>query len=243
MPARIISTIVIVLIFMYSICLVIFFFLHQNIKSNINKVNYEAAEVAATSGVLSSETYSYLSDSVNRYGDYMIKLKLEKQVKPGIYDVFFESGDIIDKELQVGDKLTIYLEDKNLSLFGKLVNSTILGYTPDGFVDGRIKSIKTAVIAKKAENLAKGYDVIADIEKNSGSVQLAILVVTKLNPAGKYYGLAAHEYIDADNLHYGDSTDESGNTGVNYIFDNGDFIKTVELYPDGVEKLIKYVQQ
>ncbi len=247
MIGRIISTIISVSLSVYLIFLTIFYFLHENIKGNINELNYSAVEVVSTSGVLTGDLYRYLSDSTARYGNYSIRLKLEKQIKAGVYDTFFDAGEIVGRYLEVGDRLTVYLEDKNPTLFGRLVNATLLFNNPR-HVDNNIKSIKTAIIARSAKNVVRGYDVIADIEARASnnsfsSDKSAIFVATKLNPSGKYYGLTGHPYVAATNLHYGDSIDESGNTGANYIFDYGNFLKETECYPDGSEKLIRYIQQ
>ncbi len=243
MPGKLVSTMITLLLTTYLILLVVFYFLHENIKENVNQINYSVAETVSTSGLLSKDLYDFLYDRVNKFGNYTIKLKLEKQIKQGVYDIYFDKNDIVDKYLSIGDRLTIYLEDKNPTIFGRLINSTFLAYSPDKQSDLRIKSMKTAIIAKNAKNIVKGYNVISDISDKSLNDSIAIKVVTKLNADGKYYGSNSHAYVDTTNLYYGDSDDEVGNTGINYIFDNGNFEKEIEYYPSGMEKLISYIQQ
>lgn len=217
--------------------------MHENTKLTVNRLNYEVMEIVSTSAVLNENTYMYLEDNLSRIGDYKILLRLEKIIKPGIYDTYYDKENIIDKHLQIGDKLTAYLEDKKPTIFGRLINACLIGNKNNEYVDTCIKSVRTCVVSKNLKNLVKGYDVIADIEDRYEDEGVAVLVVTKLNSEGKYYGTCSHEYVEMTNLHYGDSTDEQGNTGMNYIFDNGDFIKEVLYYPTGLEKLVKYIQQ
>lgn len=228
----------------YMIFIIAFYFLHQTIQEHINELNYNVTEVVSTTGVLSRDLYTYLSDQANKYGDYRIKMKLEKQIKPGIYDTFYNEAEIIDQSLRIGDRLTIYLEDQNLTLFGRLLNATLLGYSPEELFDAHIRSIKTVVVAKDARYLVKGYDVITDIADKAADDTIAILVSTKRNALGKYYGADSHTDVPLTNRHYGDSSDEKDITGDNYIFVDGDFIKQVEYDPStGLVKLIKYLQQ
>lgn len=251
MMGKILSTIFAMIVSTYVLCLIIFYFLHQEIRENVRRLDYEVAEIVATSGILDDKTYQYLSDQVSKFGDYEIKLKLEKQIKPGVYDTFFETLQtldinhpvIINRRLQVGDRVSIYLEDRQPTLFGRLVNATILTYSPNRWIDSNIKCLKTAIVSKNAKDLAKGYDVIADIKNQLVDPDIAILVVTRLNPGGKYYGYSTHPYIGSSNPKYGDDPDEIGNTGINYIFDNGDFQRQTEYYPDHRIKCITYIQQ
>ena len=224
--------------------MVSFYFLHQTIEIDVNNVNYNVVEAVATSGKFSKDLFDYLSDSVSKYGDYYIKIKFEKQIKPGVYDTYFDNSDIIDKHLRIGDRITVYLEDRSLTLFGRLINTAFLGSQSDRMLDTHIKSVKSAIIAKDSKNLVKGYDVISDICSWEGKAYISddglpvnVFVKTKLSMSGKEY--------DVTNPDYGDTSDESGNTGENYIFDNGDFIKEeIEYDQSGIKMLsIKYIQQ
>ncbi len=243
MAGRITHTIIGMILITYLLCLVIFFFMHENIRLTVDRLNYEVAEVISTSAVFSDELYKYLFDNTQKFGDYMINLRLDKQIKSGVYDTYFNREDIIGKPLRVGDKLTIYLEDKKLTLFGKIINATILGYSNDRYISSSIKSAYTAVVSKNSMDVVKGYDVIFDIKKYSTDPSIAVLVITKLNRAGKYYGHDSHDDVPETNFIHGNSPDEEANTGENYIFDNGDFKKEIELDASGLIKLIRYIQQ
>ncbi len=248
MIGRMTAIIINLFIMTILIFLSVSYFLQQTIQENINNLNYNVIEVVSTTGVLSEELYQYIEDNINKYGDYIIKLKLEKQIKAGIYDTFYDPSVIIDQKLQIGDRLTIYLEDMKLTLFGRLINASFLGFTPEKYIDIRIKSIKTAVISKTAKDLVKGYDVITDIDERQDDNNISIFVATKRNVIGIYYGVSSHDNVESTNLYYGDSSNESEDTGVDYIFPNGEFIKQLEYYPaghvlHGQIKLIKYFQQ
>lgn len=243
MAGRVISTVITIFLTVYLVCIVISFFLQEIIRQNIEEINYNVVEVAGTSGVFSKALYDHLCDSVVRFGNYRIRLKLEKYIKQDIYDTYYAEEQIIDKPLRTGDRITVYLEDRDDSLFGRLVNMAVLGHIPDKLVDARIKSIKSTVVSRSAKNVVKGYDAIADLQQRAPEGLVSFLVITGLNRQGKYYGSNLYEYTNEQNPFYGDSEDEKGNTGINYIFDNGDFIKYVEYYPGGGEKLVTYVQQ
>ncbi len=245
MTAIIINLFIMTLLIFLSVS----YFLQQTIQENINNLNYNAIEVVSTTGELSEELYHYVEDNINKYGDYIIKLKLEKQIKAGIYDTFYDPSVIIGRKLQKGDRLTIYLEDKKVTLFGRLINASFLGFAPEKYNEIHIKSIKTAVISKTAKNLVKGYDVITEISERQSNHNIAVYVATKRNATvGMYYGVSSHDNVESTNLYYGDSLNESKVTGNDYIYANGEFIKQVEYYPmvhvlQGQIKLIKYSQQ
>jgi hypothetical protein len=243
MAGKIAGTVITLMFLTFMVFLISFYFLHMIIKENVNDLNYSISETIATSGMLSQSTYDYLKENVNKYGDYLIKIKLEKQIKPGVYDSYFREEDVIDKKLKIGDRVTVYLEDKKPSLFGRLINAAFMGHNPDKLMDTEVKSIKTAIISKSAKNLVKGYEVIADIKSKLSDVDLAIFVATKLNPPGKFYNIATHPDVTAINPVYGDDADEIGNTGINYIFDNGDFVCEIVKYDTGLIRQIRFLQQ
>lgn len=257
MAAKLISTVIILFAITYMVLMIIFFFLHEDIKETVNDINYSTAEAVSTTGVFNDAEYRYLKDSLSKFGDYRITLKVERQLKQGIYDTFYDTGteienalkstdfskvDILNKHLQLGDRLTIMVEDKNPTIFGRLINSTVFVWKPEKAVDTNIRSIKTATIGARNKNLRTGYDVEAEIKKVTSDPSVAIYVVTKMNKNGKYYGFSSHEYIDITNLYYGDEADERSG-GINYILDNGSFLEEVEHYPSGKVKLMKYIQQ
>lgn len=148
MAGKIAGTVLSLMLMTFLIFLITFYFMHMSIKESVNDINYSVSEVIATSGIFSESVFMDLKNSVQRFGDFFIQLKLEKQVEPGIYDTYYKEQEIIGQVLDVGDRVTIYLEDKNPSLFGRLINAAFLGHTPDKMVETGIKSMKTAIIAK-----------------------------------------------------------------------------------------------
>ncbi len=150
MAGKIAGTVFTLFILTMLIALIIFYFMHMGIKEEVNDINYNVLETVATTGILSNDLYEYLKESVNRYGDYSIKLKLEQLISPGKYDVFYAEDDIVDTKLKTGDRLTVFLEDMSPTLFGRLINATFMGHSPDRIIETNIKSLKTAVISKSA---------------------------------------------------------------------------------------------
>ncbi|MCX7921392.1 MAG: hypothetical protein N3B21_05130 [Clostridia bacterium] len=151
MAGKIAGTVFTLFVLTFLVAIIIFYFVHTSIRAEINDINYSVTETVATTGELNEDLYNYLRDSVNRYGDYYIKLKLEQQIAAGDYDVYFDDTYILGRKLKIGDRLTIYLEDRNPALFGRLINATIMGWQPDNEIDTNIKSIKTAIISKNAK--------------------------------------------------------------------------------------------
>lgn len=248
MAGKIAGTILTLMFLTFMVFLISFYFLHMSIKENVNDINYSVSESIATSGVFSQNLFDYLKENISRYGDYFIKIKLDLQIKPGIFNTYFVDNEdtekkIIDKRLRVGDRVTVYLEDRRPSLFGRLINAAFMGHKPDKLIDTEVKSIKSIVVSKSAKNLVKGYEVITAIKTKCINPDIAVFVATKLNPSGKFYGVEAHQDVTSENIIYGDEPDEVGNTGVNYIFDDGDFICEIVNYDSGMIRLLKYVQQ
>ena len=241
MPGKVIFTIIgllmatIILLHVYS------FFIHMSIKSDINQINYHTVSDIADSGIFTTYGYNDFQENINKLGDYTISLRLDKLIKSGIYDTYFDTNEILDRRLRKGDRVTIYLEDKNLTWFGRQVNMSFLSHSPKLFIDNRIMSIKSAPIAVDAKDIVKGYDVMADIRDKSTDDSIAILVATKMSSTGKYYGTSSHVDVSTTNLQYGDSVDEQY-PAVNYIFDNGDFVRKIT-YDTGLIRLITYEQQ
>ncbi len=242
MIGKVIAGIITITLITFLILLITFYFLQENIKVEVNRINYQTVEIVATQGYFSSQLYEELRDQVNKYGDYFIQLKLERVVKDGVYDVFYHSEEILNQPLQIGDRITVFLEDGNDTIFARLL-TTAMGSGINSGINQQIKSLKTGIIAKNAKDMVKGYDVMADIYQYSQQEDVAMLVITKMNGDGKYYGYGSHPDVDVTNPFYGDSDDERGNTGINYIFDNGNFNREINYYSNGEIRLITYIQQ
>lgn len=243
MAGKIMGTVITIFFISFLTILIMSYFQHENIREIVNDINYNTAETISTSGIMTNNIYLHLQDSINKFGSYRITLKLEKQIKQGVYDTFFDNGEIIDRHLQLGDRLTIFIENRETTLFERLISASIFLFNPTGQSEFKIRSVKTAVVSKDTRNLVKGYDIIAEIQKLPDNTAEAVFVSTKLNPSGKFYGSSGHPDVPAGNLFYGDTPDESGNTGINYIFDTGDFLEEKVYYPDGNVRLLRFVQQ
>ncbi|HAN09030.1 MAG TPA: hypothetical protein DCP90_00270 [Clostridiales bacterium] len=298
MIGRLLNTIVNILVMTYMVLLISFFFLHENLKSNVNEINYSILDGVATTGVFSEDTYNYLKQQIFKYsgGDsYQLIIKYEKKVKPGVYDTYWKKDWITARDMgnldvkgqvkpdeiltrvgrpipmHIGDKVSIYLEDQEHTLFVALLNAPFLGMLNE-YSDMRIKSLKTVVVGRNAKNIVKGYDVKAEIEKKNiegwiTSINLVpapplppdltdedypvtISVKTEMNTTGKDYNAA--------NLIYGDVADEqyvTPNLGPNHIFNTAEFYRQViDYYPVPVsiptgkelsdyEKVIEFTQK
>jgi hypothetical protein len=243
MAGKIVGAVITLFFISFMTIISISYFQHQNLREVVNDINYYTADTVSTSGILTTSVFTNLQESIDKFGSFRIILKLEKQIKIGVYDTFFDNTDILDHHFQVGDRLTIYLEDRSRTLFGRLISASILLFNPDRQADFTIQSVKTAVISKDTRNLVKGYDIIAEIGKIPTNITLAVFVATKLNPTGKYYGTSGHIDVPISNPVYGDTTDEQGNTGINYIFDNGDFLQETLYYTGGGIRLLRFIQQ
>lgn len=253
MAGKLFGTFLIIMFLTYMVLLSSFYFMHQSVSINVNSINYNVCESLSTSGILTPQLFTYLSDSLARYGNFQIKVKLERQLKAGVYDTYFFSGDdirkeigssgvkgrmnIINSKLCVGDRVTIYVEDNDLTLFGRLINATFFGSSSGKFVDTKIKSLKSCIISNEPKDLVRGYDVIAEIKGRTEPV--VISVTTKL-------GSGTYSY---DNLNpvYGDSDNEkmtSGVPGSDYILETGEFKRDYLLENDGsTVKEIIFIQQ
>lgn len=241
MASRILATVIAIICFSYLMCLMIFFFMHQSIQEEVNQLNFQACEVVSTSGQLSARTLKYVEQSLQRYGSFQILLKLEKQLKPGVYDTFYDRKDIVDRPLRTGDRITLYCKDNRPTLFGRLLQVTLLGFQPRGDVP-HIASLKTAVVAKNAGNLIWGHMVAAKLASIAETTHIAVKVVTIANPSGKMYGIASHREVDQDHWIYGDTADEIPG-GINYISEYAEFVYEEESWPDTGDTLITYIQQ
>ena len=138
---------------------------------------------------------------------YEMTIKYEKKVSSGTYDTYFikdvispghihyptdttlrnqvdPSHIITDKAseqiypMYKGDKITIYLEDQNQTLYGKLITMPFMGMLGD-YTDFRIKSLKSTMIGRDAKKLYSGYEVIEEI--NTPNRPYRILVRTEVS--------------------------------------------------------------
>jgi len=254
MAGKLFGTFLTIMFLTYMVLLSSLYFMHQSVAINVNSINYNVCESISTLGKVTPQLFTYLSDSLSKYGNYQIKIKLERQLKAGVYDTYFFDGDdirkeiglnngvqgtmnIINSKLSIGDRVTIYVEDSDLTLFGRLINATFFGSNSGKAVDTRINSLKSCIISNEPKDLVKGYDVIADIK--SRNEPIIISVSTKL-------GNNIYSY-DSTNPVYGDSENERMSAGVpgsDYILETGEFLREFLYEDDGVTiKEVIYTQQ
>lgn len=295
MIGRLLNTVINILFLTYIILLISFFFLHQTLKSNIEELNFTLMDTVATTGIFTEEMYENYKMNVFRYGGgdtYLVKIKYEEQVSPGVYTTKWKK-DWIDKDnltnyvskterktdeiltclaktgsdipsnsnlriakykpMSIGDRIMIYLECQDDTLFVKLLNAPFLGMLSDN-IDMKIKSSKSAVIGKNSNNLVKGYEVISDINShktkswtNGINKPVVVKVVTEQNPkVGKVYGTIGSNVLindkstevldddyDLSNLQSDEVYNKSTRKlGENHIFNRGNYYRQVVEYYD-----------
>jgi len=265
MAGRLFGTFLIIIFLTYMVLLSTFYFMHQSVFMNVNTLNYNVCESLSTSGVFTPQLYEYLTDTLSKYGDYLIKIKLEKQLKSGVYDTYFYNDSDIKKEIKpsgppdpgyyylinrklgIGDRVTVYVEDRDVTLFGRLINASFMGNS-SRIVNTRIKSLKSCIIANEARDFVKGYDVIAEINNNrQRSIldgEISITVQTKMGTS-KYSNEMTAGIMN--NL-YGDSSNEqinsaTGTPGPHYISVDSEFLQKYVYKNDGNVGEIIYIQQ
>ncbi|WP_432409477.1 hypothetical protein [Wukongibacter sp. M2B1] len=152
MAGKTIGTMITMFIFVVFLLFMITYSMHNKNELQVDEINFNIVESVSTNGVFSTQIYNDLIYAVSRYGDYTIKIKLKEQISPGLYDIHYDTNYILDKKLKVGDKISVYLEDRNLSLFGRLMNASTFGIIgTDNLIDSRVKSIKTNTISKNGK--------------------------------------------------------------------------------------------
>ncbi len=121
---------------LFFLLVTISFHLYMLEQERIRDICYDTAEIISTKGKLSTEVYDYFQDSLSRYGEFRIEMKLVRQTEQERNDVFFAPSEIVGTELSQGDLLTIVVVDVNPSLLERLTGSPV-----------RAAAIQTAVIA------------------------------------------------------------------------------------------------
>lgn len=172
-----------------------------------------------TYNYLKKQVFQYSGGS-----SYQVVVKYEKKVKPGVYDTYWKkdwiapddlnnmtldpaTGLLIPKNdeiltrvgrpepMHLGDKVSIYLEDQNQTLFVKLLNAPFLGMLNE-YTDMRIKSLKTVVVGKNAKSVVKGYELVSELQTKAGmgnpwtnksGSPVIVNVKTETNPTGQLY--------------------------------------------------------
>lgn len=115
----------------------------------IKEINIEA-ELIATNGEFSSDTYNRIERNVALYGDFIIKIRLDKKNEDGIYQKIYSKKDILDKKLKVGDIVHLLLIETSESDFERLSDSSIY-FESEKEYDFKINKYITIPITKDGE--------------------------------------------------------------------------------------------
>jgi len=188
----------------------------QHIESDayVEKLTYALVDNISTSGTLTSYQYDRYKKDIANFGDFKITMKFQKSLGNELYDSFYDPKLIIDRKLLIGDRVTIAVEQQNISYFERVINVWVsIMSLGTKYANQRIEALATCMIQKEAKNIVYGYDVIVAIAENQGDTSVDIKVVTRLNSHGKIYKSEA----------YGDDDDEKLEYGVNHIFEIGEF--------------------
>ncbi|MCT4611761.1 MAG: hypothetical protein N4A47_00160 [Clostridia bacterium] len=76
----------------------------------------------------------------------------------------FNTVKVANNKFKIGDRVTILVEGTDLTMFGRLINASLLGAAPDTFIDKKIQAIKSVPISNNPHNIDTGYDVKFDID-------------------------------------------------------------------------------
>lgn len=88
------------------------------------EINIEA-EVIATNGEISTDTYNRIKRNISKYGDFVVKIRLDKQNANGIYQKTYKPAEILDEKLKVGDIIHLLFIETSESDFERLSESEL----------------------------------------------------------------------------------------------------------------------
>lgn len=247
MYGRILNTIINIMFITYLLLLVSFYFLHEGMRENINNINYSTIDTIAISGQFSEETYNNLKEKILTYNgancNYEMTIKYEKKMSVGVYDTFYikdaintnslvynpdnDPGKIITTTtnkypMYKGDKITIYLSDKEQTLYGKLISAPFLGMmsTSTRF---NITSLKSTVIGRDADKLVNGYEVRDEINSNDRDYE--IILTTEMTTTPLTFTTTDKYNDTVVNFRY---LPETGVVDKYHIFSNGNYYRSWE---------------
>lgn len=120
MTGKVVASFLSICVFMYLMLSGVSFYMYTGINERINDICYDVAETVSTKGKLSSDVYTYLCENLSKYGDFSVELKLESGVQAGQMDIFYSKNDILNKQLEAGDRLIIAVYSVDPSMFEKL---------------------------------------------------------------------------------------------------------------------------
>lgn len=251
MAGNALATVIKMFLVCYVTLILFAFFSHERVQSSVDNLVYDVAESVSTTGVLSENVYEGLVETIDRYSlgplgqRYFVQLKLEKQIEPNVFDVFYESsldhensgvrsGKIVGRPLDVGDRITVYVQDNTTTLLGKALSMPL--FTVSGGDESKlhIRSSQTAIVAKRMGSSVKGYDVIADLNTNSFTYVNKIVVITKVNTNGATYTVPT-SLPNFKTYAVSDPSDP------NYIFPDGEFLRSEDVVNG--QRVVTYAQK
>lgn len=150
MAAKIIGNSISLLVLVYITLLITFYFMHITVVGEVNDINYNIIETIAITGNFKEDMYDYLKRRLEKYGEFSVTLKYEKLIDDGEFDIFFSEDEIIDKDFNIGDRLTIFISANKKDLYQIFLNAGIFSSVNNN-IDLSIKSLKTAVISKDSK--------------------------------------------------------------------------------------------
>ena len=136
MAGKIFASFIATSIFIYFMLAGLSFYSYLGESERISELSYDVAELVSTKRVFSTQVYAYLNEKVSKMGDYAIEYKLEIGIKDGYADTYYKLGDILDRELDRGDRLTIVIYSQSPSFFENLTGVVL-----------RPASFKLAIVA------------------------------------------------------------------------------------------------
>lgn len=125
MTGKILASLLSVTVFVYLILSGVSFYMYASVNERVNDICYDVAETVSTKGVLSDEVYIYLNENLSDFGDFVVEMRLEVDVMSGHTDTFYRREDILNRTLEVGDRLTIVAYSQSPSIFERITGAVL----------------------------------------------------------------------------------------------------------------------
>lgn len=137
------------------------FFKTQEIIDGIVRTE---VEVVRTKGLFTTDEYKSFLKKLNGYGNFEVFLTLEAQDLDGKYIKYFTPEEILDKPLQVGDFVKIFVESKDRPLFAEMMSRNfMLAASKGGGTNFRMQSLCTGMVC--SDGFIRGLQVVDTITK------------------------------------------------------------------------------
>lgn len=120
MTGKVLANFLSIFVFVYLILSGVSFCTYAGVNERTNDLLYDVSETVSTKGVLSDEVWTYLNENLSKMGDFCVELKLEINVMSGQTDTYYNLEDIVNRELEMGDRLTIVAYSLEPSIFERI---------------------------------------------------------------------------------------------------------------------------